>query len=263
MMRAMTSRPRSVRAARRSGRGVSSLAAMPLRVLALIPARSGSKGLRHKNVRLLDGEPLLTRAVALARESARRGEVWSVVVSTESRRYARIAAAAGAEVPFVRPAALARDDTRLTAVVHHAIATLAGQGRRFDVVLLLSPTTPLTRVADVRGAMSLFRASRGAAVLSVTPEQVAPSWRFTLRGGRLVAPADRRVGRRQEATPTYVLNGALYVATPVWLARHGQFWAPGARAYVMPKERSLDIESAFDLEVARGIVGGGRSGGSG
>ena len=227
---------------------------MPLRVLALIPARSGSKGLRHKNVRLLAGEPLLARAVTLARRSARRGESWSVVVSTESRRYARLALAAGAEVPFVRPAALARDDTRLTAVVHHALATLAELGRRFDVVVLLSPTTPLTRPADVRRALSLFRAARGAAVIAVTRERAAPSWRFSLRGRRLVAPNDRRVGRRQEAAATYVLNGALYLATPAWLARHGQFWGPGAVGYVMPPERSLDIETAFDLRIARQLL---------
>jgi CMP-N-acetylneuraminic acid synthetase len=233
---------------------MSCLAAMPLRVLALIAARSGSKGLRHKNVRPLAGRPLLARAVDLARRSARRGEQWSIVVSTDSRRYARIAEAAGAEVPFVRPAGLARDDTRLTAVVHHALEVLAEAGRRFDAVVLLSPATPLTRPVDVRGALALFRAGRGAAVISVTAERTIPSWRFTLRRGRLEAPAGRRVGRRQEATPTYVLNGAIYVATPTWLARHGQFWAPGARAFVMPASRSLDIESARDLAIARMLV---------
>jgi CMP-N,N'-diacetyllegionaminic acid synthase len=125
-------------------------------------------------------------------------------------------------------------------------------------VVLLSATTPLTRPADVRRALALFRAGRGAAVIAVTPERAAPSWRFTLAGRRLRAPAGRRVRRRQESAGTYLLNGAIYVATPGWLRRHGQFWATGALGVVIPPERSLDIETAFDLELARLLVDGTR-----
>jgi CMP-N,N'-diacetyllegionaminic acid synthase len=227
---------------------------MPLEVLCLIAARAGSRGLRHKNVRLLAGVPLLVRAVALAKASARRGERWSVVVSTDSPRYARLAARAGAELPFLRPARLARDATRLAEVVLHAVRTLAASGRHFDAVVLLSPTTPLTAPADLRAALRIWREHGRQAVVSVTHERSAPSWRFELAGGVLRAPRGRRVGRRQDGGERVVLNGAVYVASPAWLERHGQFFGPGARALVMPESRSLDIESAHDLRLARLLV---------
>lgn len=229
---------------------------MTLSVLALIPARAGSRGLRHKNIRRIGGEPLLTRAIHLALACPRRGERWSVVVSTDSERYARLAQRAGAEVPFLRPARLATSRARLADVVLHALAMLEARGRRFDVVVLLSAATPLTVPADVRAALRSWRRRGRRAVLSVVRERAAPSWRFTLRRGRLWAPLGRRVGRRQEADPTYVLNGALYIATPAWLRRHRQFFAAGASLpFLMPASRSLDIEDAGDLRLARVLLG--------
>jgi CMP-N-acetylneuraminic acid synthetase len=226
-----------------------------LRVLALIPARSGSQGLRHKNIQKVGDETLLARAVDLARASQRRGEHWTIVVSTDSHRYAAIARAAGAVVPFLRPARLATGRARLTAVVAHALTTLAAAGQDFDVVVMLSPTTPLTRPADVRAAIRLWQRNQTAA-LSVASVQSPPSWRFAVVRGRLVAPPNRRVGRRQEDSLGYVLNGAIYVASPAWLTSQGQFYGPGARALVMPPERSLDIETKHDLRVARLLLHG-------
>jgi N-acylneuraminate cytidylyltransferase/CMP-N,N'-diacetyllegionaminic acid synthase len=223
---------------------------MPKRVLALIAARAGSKGLRHKNVRRLAGKPLLMHAIDLARACGRRGEHWSTVVSTDSRSYARVARRAGATVPFLRPAHLATDEARLIDVVLHATDALAAQGSHFDVVVLLSATTPLTAVADVRGALSLFRRGRGVSVVSVCEERSPDTWRFELRHGRLCGEA-RQVGRRQAHALRHVLNGAIYVATPGWLHEHRQFVVVGhTLAWPMPKRRSLDIEDATDLAVA-------------
>ncbi len=226
-----------------------------LRVLALVAARRGSKGLRDKNIREVGGQPLLARAIALALAARRRGEAWSVVVSTDSPAYAELARGAGAEVPFVRPARLARDATPLRLAVLHALDELQAAGRQFDVVLLLSATTPLTSVADVRAVVAAWR-RHARAVISVTADRVPEAWRLRVRRGRLVASAAAAIGRRQHGRPRFVLNGALYAASPAWLRRHRRFFVSGQTLpHVMPAERSLDIESEHDLRIARGLLG--------
>jgi len=228
---------------------------MSFRVLALIAARAGSKGLRNKNVRRVAGVPLLARAIDLALSSRRRGEAWRVVVSTDSENYARLAHRAGAEVPFMRPKRLATDGSRLIDVVLHAIDALGGKDA-FDAILLLSATTPLTTVRDVRGAIDSFRdAGRGEkpgqqrSVASVMTDPYDDSWRFVLRDGRLSGkPAGHRVEQRARHPDAVVLNGAIYLATPQWLHQHQQFVVPGrTEAYLMPPQRCLDIETTEDL----------------
>lgn len=230
---------------------------MPLSVLALVCARSGSKGLRHKNVRKLGGVPLLVRAVELARRSARRGERWSVVVSTDSPHYARLARRAGAGI-VRRPASLAGDDARLIDAVLHTLDELESAGGQFDAVLLLSAATPLTEERDVREALGLFRRGGGVSVASVTRDRSAPSWRFELHGGVLDRrPRRHRVGQRPRAgREAVVLNGALYVASPAWLRRYRQFIQAGRTlASRMPVWRSVDIEDRDDLELAERLLG--------
>ena len=228
---------------------------MPFRVLALIPARSGSKGLRHKNVRKIAGKPLLLWAIELAQTSLGRDESRHVVVSTDAPRYARIALQAGASVPFLRPADLASDDARLIDVVHHALDVLQTDQHGFDAVLMLSPTTPLTQARDVRRALTLFRKYGGErSVVSVYAESIPDSWRFTCAHGTLVN-VKKRVQKRQESPQRYVLNGAIYVASPTWLRKNGQFFVSGTTlGHAMPKSRSLDIENSDDLRIAAALI---------
>ncbi|MBN1962613.1 MAG: acylneuraminate cytidylyltransferase family protein [Deltaproteobacteria bacterium] len=226
---------------------------MSLKILTLIPARSGSKGLRHKNVQQVGGLTLLERTIKLAQESIRHREQWSIVVSTDSPGYAKIACLAGAEVPFLRPPFLANDTARLTKVIAHALMYMQNQKRPFDMVIMLSPTTPLTLPKDVRAAINLYKKHQSA-VISVTTDRTAPSWRFTINNGQLLAPARRRIVHRQEEPKSYVLNGAIYIASPQWLKRHKQFYATSARALIMPPERSLDIENKHDLNIAQLLI---------
>jgi CMP-N-acetylneuraminic acid synthetase len=174
-----------------------------------------------------------------------------VVVSTDSARYAALARAAGAEVPFVRPAALATGCARLIDVVLHALAALEQRGEIFDVVIMLSAATPLTAVGDVRRALQRCR-RLGVSAVSVTAETTPDAYRFGLERGRLAAARTPHISRRQEGTPRVRLNGAVYVATPAWLRRFRQFVrANRTVAIVMPRERSLDVENALDLDVVR------------
>ncbi len=214
-----------------------------MKVVALIPARSGSKGLKHKNVRKLGGRPLLEHAVRLASTSARRGEEWRVVVSSDSAAYRRLARDAGATA-IARPKALASDAARLIDVVLHAMA-----GTECDLVVLLSPTTPLTRVGDVRRVVDAWK-RHGVGIASVCLD-TPPSLRFTVAGGKLHALADKPPGRRQEEPTCYRLNGAIYAASLSWLVRHRRFVVAGkSMGVVMPKQRSVDIEDADDLAMA-------------
>jgi CMP-N,N'-diacetyllegionaminic acid synthase len=224
---------------------------MAFRVLAIIPARAGSRGLRHKNIRRLGGVPLLVHAVRLARQSRRPGEQWHILVSTDSVHYRAIARRAGASAPFLRPRHLATARAPLAGAVFHAMHTLTRLGETFDAVLLLSATTPLTATADVRRAVAMFRSHRRS-VVSVCVDPIPDGWRFSARRGRLVATsASSRVGRRQQAPLRYQLNGAVYVASPAWLQRHRRFLVSGqTQALVMPRTRSLDIEDEDDLAMA-------------
>lgn len=225
------------------------------RVLVLIAARAGSKGLRHKNVRKLAGVPLLARAIECALAARLPGTVASVLVSTDSRRYATIARAAGAEVPTLRPRALATDGTRLADVVLHVLETQAQAGRHYDSVVLLSATTPLTTPRDVRSALRLHFAHDGAPVVSVTADDRPGNWWLRAVRGRLVTDGDPRIGRRQAGAPAYVFNGAIFVATVASLRKHGQFFVSGRTlALRMPADRSLDIESAADLRLAAALL---------
>ncbi len=210
-----------------------------------IPARSGSRGLRHKNIQKVGGRPMLVRAVGLARASVRRGEHWEILVSTDSNHYARLARDAGAQV-LIRPRRLASARARLVDVVLHA---LAARGP-VDSVLMLSAATPLTRVSDVRRACVEHK-RRGTTVVSVTRDPTPDNWRFAVRRGRLVVPRSIRVTRRQESEARYRLNGAIYIATSRHLTHNRQFVGANTGVVIMPRERSVDVEDKLDLDWAR------------
>ena len=230
---------------------------MSYRVLTIIPARAGSRGLRGKNIRQVGGKPLLVRAIELARSAQRRGEEWQIVVSTDSPRYASLARAAGATVPGLRPRCLATDSARLTEVIAHTLSVQEDPKRPFDAVLMLTPTTPLTQAQDVRRALKLFRQARGPSVISVMEERIPNTWRFTLQGGVLEQVQGGIIQHRQKTALQYRLNGAIYLATPQWLRQGGQFFKDGASIpLIMPASRSMDIESPADLKWVRTLING-------
>jgi N-acetylneuraminate synthase len=176
-----------------------------------------------------------------------------VVCSTDDSEIAEAAREWGAEVPFVRPATLASDGARSIDVALHALDAVGGE---FDALVLLQPTSPLTEVDDVLGAIKLHQES-GLPVVSVCPAEHPAEWLYTIdeRGGlsRLLssaAPPDQR----QQARPTYRANGAVYVSSPASLREHESFFGSHARAFVMPNDRSVDVDSAVDLAAARATV---------
>lgn len=217
--------------------------------LCLIPARGGSKGIPGKNLAVVGGRPLLDWTVDAA---AGAGPAARVVVTTDSDDIAERALAIGAEVPFRRPPELAADDTPGIDPILHAIEALATGGYRPDLVICLQPTSPLRSAQDVRAALALFADDRVEAVVSVSPVRGHPLWMKTVDDEGWLHPftADPVPPTRQTLPPVFALNGAIYAARREVLLRTRGWYTDRTRSYVMPPERSLDIDTPFDMRVA-------------
>lgn len=221
-------------------------------VLAVIPARGGSKGVPRKNIRLLGGRPLIAWTIAAAFQSAR---ITRVVVSTDDPEIAEVAAALGADTPFIRPAELAGDKAPGDAPLRHAVAQLPGH----DVAVLLQPTSPFRTFEDIDRCLALVEPTRS--VVSVSEVSKHPAWMFTLSedGMSAILPDWVQVARRQDLPAVYALNGAVYAISCDALAAGESLVGPNSKAYVMPAERSIDIDTEADLAfaetVARSLTG--------
>jgi CMP-N,N'-diacetyllegionaminic acid synthase len=223
-------------------------------VLALIPARAGSKGVPGKNTRALAGKPLLHYSCRCALESDR---VTRTIVSTDCEQIAATARLGGAEVPFLRPAELARDDSPSHEVIVHAVEWLGHhEGAIPEFVVLLQPTAPLRRSSDVDAALARLQASDADSVVSVCPVEshFHPEWQFKVQGDSLQTYSGIPVGnippRRQLLEPTYVRNGAIYAfRTDAFLAKQS-IYGDRCLAFVMPRERSVNIDTLSDWNSA-------------
>ena len=224
-----------------------------MRIVGLIPARGGSKGIPRKNLEPLGGRPLIAWTIEAARASSR---VTRTVVSTDSPEIAQVAREHGAETPFVRPPELAGDDTPMRDVVLHALDELGG----CDVLVLLQPTSPLRRARHVDEAVEALVASGADCVVSVVevPHRYRPDSLMALVDGRLVAlgPAP---ATRQEKTVVYARNGPAVLALRAeGLESRAGLYDGDCRPYVMAPRDSVDVDDAFDLELAEFLASSGQ-----
>lgn len=222
------------------------------RYVALIPARGGGKRLPRKNVLPLAGKPLLGWTIEAA-ESARY--IDRIVLSTDDDEIAAIGRQYGAEVPFMRPKEHAADTTATADVVLHAVQTLRASGDDCDYIVILQPTSPLRSPGDIDAAIDLLRAKNADAVISVCRTDHPPAWTNTLPDDlsmrAFYRPGVRSI-RSQDLPKTYRLNGAIYVYSCRRILETGSLvMDDNAYAYIMPRERSVDIDSAADFEVAQ------------
>lgn len=220
-----------------------------LRILGLVPARGGSKGLPGKNIAPLAGRPLIAYTLEAARASRHLDRC---VVSTDCEAIARVCRECGGDVPFLRPPELARDDTPTMPVVLHALAAL---GEPYDAVLLLQPTSPLRTPADIDAAIEMLAADPSAdSVISVVRVgDRHPSRMKTIRDGLLIDPpfVERFEGqRRQDLEEFYVRNGSIYLTRTSVLRDQQSFKGHRCLAFVMPEERSVNIDERVDLLLA-------------
>jgi CMP-N-acetylneuraminic acid synthetase len=218
--------------------------------LGVVPARGGSKGIPRKNLAMLAGRPLLAYTADAARASRR---LTRVVLSTDSAEIAAAGEALGLDVPFMRPADLSTDDTPMLPVLQHALETMATAGVDSDVVVLLQPTSPLRRAEHIDAGVALLESSGADSVVSVVevPHQYHPRSVMTIDGGRLRPVMEGPAAtRRQDKPRVYARNGPAVLAVRSAVLRAGSLYGNDTCPLVMSPRESLDIDDAWDLELA-------------
>lgn len=223
--------------------------------IAIIPARSGSKGLADKNIKILHEKPLLAYSIEAAKDSGIFDEIY---VSTDSEEYAKIALLYGAHIPFLRSKETASDTASSWDVVKESIARYEQIGMSFSMVTLLQPTSPLRKAEDIRNAYDLYQNRKANLVVSVCEVEHSPLWCNTL-------PEDHSMEHfihpeisthtRQNLDRYYRINGAIYMVSIPYLKRCQFIYEEKSVAYIMDKARSIDIDDEYDFKMAEALMG--------
>lgn len=221
--------------------------------IAIITARSGSKGLPDKNIKELCGKPLLAYSVEAALQS---GMFETVHVSTDSEKYAKIAREAGADVPFLREAVTSSDTAGSWDVVREVLEKYRVFGQEFDTVTLLQPTSPLRTAQDICDGYKLFQERQALSVVAVCEMEHSPLWSNTLPEDASMAGFLSKVENvpRQQLATYYRINGALYIVETGAVMMKENLYGERSYALVMPQERSIDIDTALDFMIAETIM---------
>ena len=230
-------------------------------LLAVIPARGGSKGLPGKNLRPFAGLPLLAHTILFAKLCPELGRC---IVSTDSPEIAETAKRFGAEIPFLRPAALAADDVPLWAVVRHALAAVEAQDSlRYDALVLLDPTSPAREPSDVSGAWRRLQATPDAdGVVGVSRPDFNPIWHCVVERDGWMADLiedGRRFDRRQDVPAVYRINGSIYIWRAAFVRTQERSWRQGGRylLHEIPERRAMSIDTLEEFERAELLVKNG------
>ncbi len=224
-----------------------------MRNIAIIPARSGSKGLKNKNIRDLCGKPLIAYTIEVAVESGCFDEV---MVSTDLESYAEIAIEWGANVPFLRSARTSSDTASSWDMVEEVLAMYKERGQVFDTFCLLQPTSPLRTAKDIREAYQLFNSYAAFAVVAVCEAEHSPLWCGKLSDNNEFIDFINRESnkRRQEVGKFYRINGAIYIVDIEKFKADKFLYHEGSFAYIMPQSRSVDIDTEIDFKLAEVIL---------
>jgi len=226
------------------------------KILAVIPARGGSKGIKNKNITDLAGRPLLQWTVEAAEKSK---YIDRFVLSSDDPQIQMVAESLGCEVPFTRAAHLATDEASTTDVLLDAIERVAG----FDVVALLQPTSPFRTTKDIDSCLELMMRDGAPSVVSLCSVQDHPALVFKFQSDKKIAPflsnPPSQSLRRQDLPAAFKLNGAVYIANIPWFIKNRTFTAAEAVGYIMPESRSIDIDDVQDLSLAQQLAQGSLS----
>jgi CMP-N,N'-diacetyllegionaminic acid synthase len=226
------------------------------RVLGVVLARGGSKGIPRKNVALLAGKPLLAYTATAALRAKRLS---TVILSTEDEEIAAIGRRLGLDVPFMRPRDLAQDDTLGIQVIQHAIREMEALGERFDAVFTLQPTNPLRRAEDIDGAIELFERTGADSVISFVEvgDNHPARMKFLDPQGRVVDPPFGELvegQRRQDLPKLYLREGSVYLTRRDVLVNEHSFKGRDCRAWMIPADRACNIDEPVDWIVAEALV---------
>lgn len=220
--------------------------------LYIIPARGGSKGIPRKNIKLLGGKPLIAYTIDAAAEACRINGGGYILLSTDDGEIADVARACGIAVEYMRPAHLGADTTGSREVVLDAMDWATQRGIKYDCVVLLQPTSPFRMASDIVAAEAMY-AEGVDMVVSVCPSDANPYYNlFELddTGALRISKGDGLLTRRQDAPPVYEYNGAVYVIRPESIRQMPLGAFPKRVPYIMPRERSIDLDTPADWEMA-------------
>jgi CMP-N-acetylneuraminic acid synthetase len=223
------------------------------KILAVIPARGGSKGILRKNIRPVCGRPLIAYTIETAQ--AARHLLYRTIVSTDDPEIEAIAREHGADVPFLRPAELAADKVPTLPVLQHAVRFVeARDDIKLDWVLLLQPTTPLRKLKDIEASLALAFKDNCDSVISVVQVFAEhPIFMKRIENNQLLPYGieEKEGTRRQDCQPpAYIRNGAIYLTRRDVLMKHNSIWGRIIRPYIMPPQRSVNIDSELDFKLA-------------
>ncbi|MDE4542534.1 acylneuraminate cytidylyltransferase family protein [Thermoanaerobacterium sp. R66] len=222
--------------------------------IAIIPARSGSKGLKNKNIRLLNGKPLISYTIEAAQRSGLFDEIF---VSTDSIEYAKIAQEFGASVPFLRNKELATDNISSWDVVKDALLNYKKLGKEFDTVALLQPTSPLRKHYDIINGYDQMRRKNANAVVAVCEVDHSPLWCNTLSEDESLQNfiKEELIKIPRQFLPKYYrINGALYIVKTNYLMSTENIYSEKCYALIMAKEHSIDIDDEMDFIIAEALM---------
>ena len=223
--------------------------------IAIILARSGSKGLKDKNIKLMNGKPLIAYSIDAAKYSG----LFDVVhVSTDSQKYADIATEYGADEPCLRSEEMSSDTADSWDAVLEVLRRYKEIGKDFDLVTLLQPTSPIRTSEDIKNAFEIFKAKDANAVISVCESDHPIEWYRPLLNGNdmsAFATSEEKSGRRQDADTYYRMNGSIYMLKTSYLKENPRnIIRNEVYAYVMDKYSSIDIDTQFDFDIAEAII---------
>ena len=227
-----------------------------MRILGIIPARGGSKGIPRKNIRPLCGKPLLQYTAEAARAAKRLSRV---ILSTEDEEIAVLGRCCGVEVPFLRPQELAADATPTLPVIQHAVEWLERHGEHFDAVCLLEPTSPFRQPGTIDACIDLLAQTGADSVVTVlpVPPEYNPHWVYFRDDQgllRLSTGEDAPISRRQLLPPAFHREGSVYVTRRDVLMEKNSLYGSKVAGYPMHPSRSVNIDTMADWERAEAFL---------
>lgn len=223
-----------------------------MKIIAIIPARGGSKGIARKNIKLFLGKPLIAYTIIEALKCERIDKVF---VSTDDFEIAKTSKVYGADI-LVRPKELALDETPTIDVIFHVMEQLSDIYDEKTIIVLLQPTSPLRNVGDINRSLDLYIENDCESVISVCKVSHPPFWSFRIRNGYLrpLFGIEKFKMRRQDFEKIYMPNGAIFISTLKTLKKNNNFISNRSIPYYMPVERSMDIDNEMDFKMAEMIL---------
>lgn len=225
------------------------------KILYLILARGGSKGLPGKNIKDFCGKPLISWSIETIKNTQASGDI---VISTDSQEIANIAKEYGAEVPFIRPDFLAEDTSTSMDAIFHALEYLESRNRMYDLIVLIEPTSPLREAKDIDNAITtLLESDNGESIVSISKTECQhPDFLISLGENNITKKfiEQKGVKRRQELNDLYFYEGSFYISTIKSLKENKGFYHEKTIGYPLPKWKSLEIDDIYDFVMCEALM---------